>query len=345
MLDLLAHTEALAPAGFIARSVENPTDEAVDAVSGWLSDETVQEWLIKVPLGVLLILVVATLANWGLRRLIDNLCERNIAKGAKKPRLLPREKAKAAAEETRPSAKVERTREKRRVSRVRTLSQVGKSAVSIVVWVWAALAVLDKLGVNVAPLIASAGVVGVALGFGAQSVVKDFLSGIFMLLEDQYGVGDTIDVGDDIIGDVEDISLRLTTVRDIDGTLWYVRNGEIMRVGNFSDEFSITRLQIPVGLSNDPNQAWEVIDRAMQEACELPDVKPNVLSAPELQGVSQFEPDYISFRVTVTTMPGAQWDVQRRVQAHILSVMHDEGVEVPYPHGIGISGYARDEDR
>lgn len=173
----------------------------------------------RVPIGIAIILVVASVAHWGLRRLIDNLCERNIEKGGQSaPRFLPLGMMKAKAEDARSEA-MERTQEKRRVSRVRTLAQVGKSAVAIVVWVWAGLAILDKLGVNVAPLIASAGVVGVALGFGAQSVVKDFLSGIFMLLEDQYGVGDTIDVGDEIIGDVEDISLRLTTIRDMDGTL------------------------------------------------------------------------------------------------------------------------------
>lgn len=297
----------------------------------------------RVPIGIAIILVVASVAHWGLRRLIDNLCERNIEKGGQSaPRFLPLGMMKAKAEDARSEA-MERTQEKRRVSRVRTLAQVGKSAVAIVVWVWAGLAILDKLGVNVAPLIASAGVVGVALGFGAQSVVKDFLSGIFMLLEDQYGVGDTIDVGDEIIGDVEDISLRLTTIRDMDGTLWYVRNSEIERVGNFSDDYAIARIQVPVGLSNDPNKAWDVIDQAMKEACELPEVRESVLETPELKGVSDFEPDYVSFRATVITLPGAQRDVQRRVQAHILSVMHREGITVPYPNGIGIPRPESDE--
>mgnify|MGYP002651783288 CR=1 FL=1 len=108
------------------------------------------------------------------------------------------------------------------------------------IWVWAALAVLSEIGVNVAPLIASAGVLGVAIGFGAQSLVKDFLSGIFMLLENQYGVGDTISVNG-VEGTVEEMTLRVTTLRDIDGTLWYVRNGEIIRVGNMSQDHAVAR--------------------------------------------------------------------------------------------------------
>ncbi len=103
-----------------------------------------------------------------------------------------------------------------------------KSTVSIVLLIWFALGVLNVLGVNIAPFIASAGVVGLAIGFGAQNLVRDFVTGVFMLLEDQYGVGDVVDLGE-AIGEVESVGLRVTTVRDIDGTLWYVRNGEIAR--------------------------------------------------------------------------------------------------------------------
>ena len=166
----------------------------------------------------------------------------------------------------------------------------------------AVIAILDELEVNVAPLIASAGVIGVALGFGAQALVKDFLSGIFMLIEDQYDIGDVVDLGNGVFGDVESISLRITTVRDIDGALWYVRNGEILQVANHSDEYSVARIQIPVGLSNDPEVAGEVIEDAVKEAAQDDKVRKLILSTPRVDGMSGFEPDYVSFRVSTKTL-------------------------------------------
>ena len=209
---------------------------------------------------------------------------------------------------------------------------------------WAVIAILDELEVNVAPLIASAGVIGVALGFGAQALVKDFLSGIFMLIEDQYGIGDVVDLGNGVFGDVESISLRITTVRDIDGALWYVRNGEILQVANHSDEYSVARIQIPVGLSNDPEVAGEVIEDAVKEAAQDDKVRKLILSTPRVDGMSGFEPDYVSFRVSTKTLPGKQWDVQRFLQSRVLNVMHTKGITTPYPHGIGIADPRKEEE-
>ena len=228
------------------------------------------------------------------------------------------------------------TNEARRVSRIQTLAGVGRSAVTIFVWVWAVLAILDKLGVNVAPLVASAGVVGVALGFGAQALVKDFLSGIFMLMEDQYGIGDTIDLGNGVFGDVESISLRITTVRDIDGALWYVRNGEILQVANHSDRYSVARIQVPVALSNDPDKAFSVINAAAADASHDPTIRDIILAEPTVNGMSGLEVDHMSYRVSVKTLPGKQWDVQRALQSKILSAMHAEGISTPYPRGMAV---------
>ena len=197
---------------------------------------------------------------------------------------------------------------------------------------------------NIAPLIASAGVLGVALGFGAQSLVKDFLSGVFMLLEDQYGIGDTIDLGDGVFGDVEEITLRITTVRDMDGALWYIRNGEILKVANHSDEFSVARIQVPVGLSNDTEKAFEVIEDSVQKIAKSPEVAELLLDKPVVNGVSDFQPDYLSFRVTVKTLPGSQWQVQRIMQGRVLNSMNDAGVTTPYPYGIGITAPQLEKD-
>ncbi|MFP7364217.1 mechanosensitive ion channel family protein [Corynebacterium callunae] len=315
----------------------------VEDVSNWWDDPTTREWLIDKPISIAVTILVALIAHWVFRKLITKAVERGANRAvepekSKRPSLIKTPFGKTATQEEETPLDVQllrRSQEQRRQARIRTLGAVGKSAVAIFVWTWAALAILTTIGVNVAPLIASAGVAGVALGFGAQSLVKDFLSGIFMLIEDQYGVGDTIDVGDGIVGDVEDISLRITTLRDMDGTVWYIRNGEILRVGNFSDEYAIARFEVPVGLSNDTETAWSVIEKSFQEAAKLPTVKDSIIGEPEMKGISSFEPDHMTFRGVVKTLPGYQWEVQRHVYAKVLTDMQREGITTPYPNGIG----------
>ncbi|OFK66560.1 MULTISPECIES: mechanosensitive ion channel family protein [Corynebacterium] len=330
------------PTAYLSASSE-PTDGAVDAVTRWWQTENMQSWLIDKPIGIALILIVAIIGSWLLRRLITKLADNSIKKGKLSSPLSPR-KAHRTTDKV-----LEQTQEARRTSRIQTLAGVGRSAVSIFVWVWAVLAILDKLGVNVAPLVASAGVVGVALGFGAQALVKDFLSGIFMLMEDQYGIGDTIDLGNGVFGDVESISLRITTVRDIDGALWYVRNGEILQVANHSDRYSVARVQVPIALSNDPTRAVDVITSAAEDAARDPEIKDYILATPTVNGMSGLEVDHMSYRVSVKTLPGKQWDVQRAMQAKILTAMHEEGITTPYPRGMAIfdleePGLTRKED-
>ena len=130
------------------------------------------------------------------------------------------------------------------------MGAILKSTSTFVIFTLALLTVMATVGLPLGPLLASAGVGGVALGFGAQSLVKDFLSGIFMILEDQYGVGDVIDTGE-AVGTVEDVTLRVTRLRDASGIVWYVRNGEIVRIGNRSQGWSTALVDIPVGLQRE----------------------------------------------------------------------------------------------
>lgn len=321
------------------------TGEAVDNVSNWWNDPLTREWLIERPIRIAIIILIALIAHWISRRIIRKLADASIKNGGSKrpgvPRLKKGSKKAAPAEQAREDIPqeilaAEKTRENRRISRIKTLANVGRSAVAIFIWGWALLAILDKLGVNIAPLIASAGVVGVALGFGAQSLVKDFFSGIFMLIEDQYGIGDVIDVGEDIVGEVEDISLRLTTLRDIDGVMWFVRNGEILRIGNCSARYSITRLQIPVSLSANSQEARKVIHEAILEAIKHEPLSEWVIEEPNFQGVSVFDSEHIEFRCSITTLPGMHWDVERYLLGTILDAMNENNIPTPYPHGIGI---------
>lgn len=292
----------------------------VPRMGAWWDNPTTQMWLVDRPLHIALTLVVALLLHWGLRKLVDRFAKHAIETPPRLPGFGP-----ARAGEKPPRALLDQRRE----ARIRTLSSVFKSAISIVIWLWVIIDVLSVIGINVAPLIASAGVVGVALGFGAQSLVKDFLSGIFMLLEDQYGVGDTIDCGE-VVGTVEDVSLRLTTLRDIDGTVWFVRNGQIMRIGNFSQGFAVARIDIPVGLDNDVDAAKTAILQAAQHAVEAPEISQHLQDQPILDGVAKIAVDHMVIRVRIKTDPGQQWFVQREVYARIATDLRAAGIKPAY---------------
>lgn len=333
-MDTFIHAASTIPPD-IVDEVGDTANEAVDAVSNWWDDPVTRQWVVEIPLKIIITLVLAALTHAILRRVIDRLAKRNIDNGGRVVNvsaILPR----SSDDETSREVKLARqTQEERRQARVRTLAGVFKSAIAIVIWAWAALAILSEVGINVGPIIASAGVVGVALGFGAQSLVKDFLSGIFMLIEDQYGVGDTVDVGNGVVGDVEEITLRVTTIRDIDGTLWYVRNGEILTVGNHSDEFAIARIDIPIALTNDTEHATDVILNAANDIVRDPAIVSSVLEEPTLNGVTSLQADQMSVRLSVKTLPGKQWSVQRLIQARMVNVLRQEGITMPYLHGIG----------
>ena len=149
----------------------------------------------------------------------------------------------------------------RRAQRSKTIGDLFKSIVTGVLVAIIGTMMLSELGVDIAPIIASAGIIGIALGFGAQSLVKDFLTGIFMIVEDQYGVGDVIDVGE-AIGTVEAVTLRVTRLRDLNGTVWYVPNGEILRVGNMSQNWSRAVVDVAVAYSEDLNRVKRVLARS-----------------------------------------------------------------------------------
>ncbi len=289
--------------------------------------ETNRHWLIEVPVRIAVYVVAVLIARFLLHRMIDRATGRQRNDDAQsKPTLLHSLRGRM------PAAGADQQTSERRMLRAQTIGSVLKSTVSIVLLVWLSLAVLNVLGVNIAPFIASAGVIGLAIGFGAQNLVRDFVSGVFMLLEDQYGVGDTIDVGD-AIGEVQSVGLRITTVRDIDGTLWYVRNGEIARVGNMSQEFAVARIELPVALTADVRRAEQVALEAAEAALEDPAVAGKVLGEPTMLGVQEWSPDLVKLRMTVKTRPNKQWAVQRRLRREILQAYDEHGIDLPYPRG------------
>ena len=265
-----------------------------------------------------MIVVVAVVARYLLHRLIYRVVEGST--GARVSRLVSR--APALGRDGGVSAA------ERSAQRARTIGSVLRSIASVVIGTVAAVMVLAEFNINLSPILASAGIVGLAVGFGAQNLVRDFLSGMFMLLEDQYGVGDIVDVGV-ASGEVEAVGLRITTLRDGNGTVWYVRNGEILRVGNKTQGYAIAVVDLPVGHSADLDEATALIGRVAAGRVSGEDIAPDVLEPPEVLGVERVVTEGITLRLTVRVNPGKQFAVQRALNAAITSALDAAGVPRP----------------
>lgn len=215
-------------------------------------------------------------------------------------------------------------------ARARTISVVLTSLLSVVVWSLMVLLILGELGVNLAPLIAGAGIVGVAVGFGGQSLVKDCISGLFMLLEDQYGVGDVVDVGD-ASGVVEAITLRVTRLRSVDGTVWHVPNGEIRRVGNMSQLWSVALLDVDIAYDADVEQAAAIMTDSANRVVAREEFAAFIIDPPEFVGLEALGADGLRLRLRVKTQPGQQWALQRALRTEVKRAFDDAGIEIPFP--------------
>ena len=218
----------------------------------------------------------------------------------------------------------------RRRQRSETIGSVLRSVASIVVFSIAAAMVLGELGFDLGPVVASAGIVGVAVGFGAQNLIKDFLNGIFMILEDQYGVGDVIDAGE-ATGTVEAVGLRSTRVRDVAGTVWHIRNGEIVRIGNKSQGWARAVLDIPVAWDTDIPHVRDVVKAAADEVWEAEDWSGKILEAPEVWGVEDLGASGLVIRLVVKTAPLEQWGVARELRERVKAAFDREGILIGVP--------------
>jgi moderate conductance mechanosensitive channel len=216
------------------------------------------------------------------------------------------------------------------LQRATTLTGALSTALIVVIWVLAILMALGEFNFNLGPLLASAGVAGVALGFGAQSLVKDYLAGIFMIFEDQYGVGDSVDLGE-AGGTVEAVGLRVTRLRDVEGTVWYVRNGEIIRVGNQSQNWARTVLDIPVALNQDLARVQQVLRDVAHDLWDDEDYRHLIIEEPSVWGVQDLTPNWVMVRVTLKTAPLEQWAVAREMRQRIKWRFDHEGIEFAPP--------------
>jgi len=280
-------------------------------------------------LAILFIIVLAVVARYAVHRLIKRIVDGATSKRVS--RLMSRAPRRPATASTPPAA--------RSTQRARTIGSVLRSISSTVILVIAAIMILAEFGVDLAPILASAGIVGVAVGFGAQNLVRDFLSGMFMLLEDQYGVGDIVDLGE-ASGVVEAVGLRITTLRDVNGTVWYVRNGEILRVGNKSQGYAVAVVDLPVAHQADVADAIALAGRTATERLAEQDLAVDVLEPLEVLGVERVGPEGVTLRLTVRVNPGKQFAVQRALNAAISDAFDEAGV--PRPGLLPNVGLAKD---
>ncbi|GAB3658998.1 mechanosensitive ion channel family protein [Nocardioides korecus] len=284
------------------------------AVYKWTGDTTLATsatWLIGKPLAIAAILLGAVLVRWLASKAVDRVVSR--AEVAPVPGGRPVHA--------------------RRAQRARSLGTLLKSILTTVVFGIAIVMALSEVGVNIAPILASAGVLGLAIGFGAQNLVKDFLSGVMMMVEDQYGVGDVVDLGE-ATGTVEAVGLRVTRLRDVNGTVWYVRNGEILRVGNQSQNWARTVLDVNVGYNEDLVKVRRVLEEVAHGLWEDEDFAGLVIEEPEVWGVENLSPEGVVVRVTLKTAPLQQWVVAREMRQRIKARFDHEGIEIPLPQRV-----------
>jgi moderate conductance mechanosensitive channel len=285
------------------------------------TDDETLEFLIGTPLAILAIVVAAAIVSRIVRRSVKRGL-RSLQSGAVQERM-------GAVRRRTPDALLETGETSLRAEqRIEALASVLRSVLSFLVWLIAAFMVLGQLGIELGPLLAGAGILGVALGFGSQSLVRDFLSGVFILIEDQFGVGDIVSLDRETDGVVESVSLRSTRVRSVDGTVWHVPNGEIRRVGNMSQHWSRALLDVEVAYDTDLERAQQVI-RETAEALWRED--PAVIEAPDVWGVEAFGANGITIRLVVKTTPSDQWRVSRALRERLKSAFDEAGIEIPFP--------------
>lgn len=285
-----------------------------------LPDGMAYKWFVATPGAIVLIIVVGLVFRWFVCRAIDRLVSR-ASKGAV-PGLIAKSKAGEFFADLKPASN------ERREQRAAAMGSLLKSIVTGITLAVVIVMVLSKLTVDVAPIIASAGVVGVALGFGAQNIVKDFLAGVFNILEDQYGVGDVVDLGL-ATGTVEAVGLRVTRLRDVNGTVWYVRNGEIVRAGNQSQNWSRTVLDITVGYEADLDQVQDILQTEATAMYQDPQFTGIIIEPPEVWGVERFDKDGAVVRVVLKTAPLQQWLVARAMRQRIKARFDEAGIRIP----------------
>jgi len=249
-------------------------------------------------------------------------------------RVIPR--AVKVAMEPRDVAGISEELKSDREQRAETVNRVFMTAADVLIVVVTAFLVLAEIGVSLAPLIAGAGIAGIAIAFGAQSLVRDALAGAFVVLEDHYRAGDVVTIAG-VTGQVEDVTLRRSLVRDLDGVLHSVPNGEITVASNHTRNFSGVNVVVGVGYGEDVSRVQELVDRIGVELTDDAAWSADVVQAPSVARIEEFGESSLELRIVAKTRPHRQWDVASELRRRILAAFEAEGIEIPFPHRIVIS--------
>ena len=268
---------------------------------------TVTDWLGSHGVRILIIVLISVAIYFALRRFFPRAVELHVAKTMA----------------GKPETEIEK--------RTTTLSRVLVTAAIVLIAIAALFMILSEAGINITPVIAGFGIAGIAIGFGAQYLVRDLIAGFFILIENQYSVGDVVRIAD-IAGIVEEINLRRTILRDLDGIVHSVPNGEIRVASNFTKEWSRVNMNVSVGYGEDLDHVIEVLNRIGKEMAEDPYWGELILGAPQVLRVDAFEDSGIAIKVLGETKPIRQWDVMGELRRRIKRVFDDEGIEIPWPH-------------
>jgi len=309
----------------------DPSEDICNQVYDWTGNRTaatLSDWLIGKPLAIAGLVGLALVLRFVFHRLVDRLVVR-AEDGVLPNRMSRLARRRRTANMSDADAARDLATSTRRVQRAKTMGDLLKSVITGVIIAVFGTMILSELGVNIAPIIASAGIIGIALGFGAQSLVKDFLSGTFMIFEDQYGVGDVVDLGE-AIGTVEAVSLRVTRLRALDGTVWYVPNGEILRVGNKSQNWSRAVVDVGVAYGEDLVRVQRVLTEVAHDLWGDDDFREVIIEEPEVTGVEALMADSVTLRVMIKTLPLEQWAIARELRQRIKARFDHEGIEIPF---------------
>jgi small conductance mechanosensitive channel len=333
---VLAQAKPPSPSTSIANPFEGPVDELTNlgevckaepsSVCTSVQDKTNNAWLagfadwfVSKPLAILLVVLVAWLVNRITRRIV----KRSMKKVVQSP---PHRTVRWLRDKS-PNVLLKTDQiNLRSETRADTLGTVLAGIATAVIWLIAVCVILGILEVDFGPVLATAGIIGVAFGFGAQYMVRDFLAGTFLVIEDQFGVGDIVDLGGDASGTVEKLTLRSTRLRDVNGVVWHVPNGQIVRVGNKSQEWARAVLDLELAYDADIARAQDIIRHTAEAMSAEEDWQAVILETPEVWGVESFTANGITVRLVVKTQPASQFGVMRELRRRLKADLDAGGI-------------------
>lgn len=214
-----------------------------------------------------------------------------------------------------------------------TIITIVNGTLNVLILLIALLMILEEIGVAIGPLLAAAGIAGLAFGFGGQYLIRDIISGLFIILENQYRVGDVV-CFDDTCGLVENISLRMTTLRDLDGTVHHVPHGEVKKVSNLSKGYARVNMDIGISYDSDLEKVEEVVNRVGKDLSEDPEWKDSIIKPPQYLRVDKFADSSIIIKILGETKPMKQWDVAGEMRKRLKTTFDLEGIEIPFPQRV-----------